>query len=227
MNAACVEPVAIVNERAKRSLATAILSGALVTVATHVMLDLLGAGIGLGFLPKGDSTSRIPQAIAMGAGVWWLVVTIIAVGTGAFVAGRLWPTNRRGVAATTGIAAWATSSFIWLAAMTTVLGGTLAGAFGVMNDSVDVLRTRQAMTFSSNVSGMTQDGEQPAARVVRPAITAPRTITEEEAKEAAKIAGAAAFWGFLGLALSAGAACFAAIAGAKREAIIAEVRTVS
>src|SRR6188474_3465317 len=92
-----------------------VLAGSAVTITTHVMLGLLGAGIGLGLIPRDkDLEAGVPTALAVGAAVWWLVATIVAVFAGAYVAGSLSDPLRRRGAALHGIATWGVSSVIWM-----------------------------------------------------------------------------------------------------------------
>ena len=205
-----------------RSMWGAILAGTVVALALHVTLDLLGAGVGFGLIPKeSDATNEATvRDFAVGAGVWWLATTVISVFAGALVGGKLLRMARNDMGALQGLATWAVSTVVWIAAMTTVMGGVLAGTMGAMDDSMAVVSARHASVVQApNPNGVPAHNAPDGIRT-----EAARPISSEDARRAAKAAAAAAFWGFLGLILSAGAGCLGGIIG-NRPHKIAEAKT--
>jgi hypothetical protein len=210
----------------RRTLWGAVMAGAIVTLAVHITLDLLGAGIGMGLIPTdSDITAEAgARGFAVATGAWWLVTTIIAVFMGAMVAGRLLPQTRRDSAALQGLATWGLATVIWVAAMTTVLGGVLGGAVGAMNSSLAVATSRDI----SNGAPRAQDAvvaEHAASAGRTQAADARNVVTVDEARRAAKAASAAALWGFVGLLLSACAGCMGGIVGSRPKELVGVVRT--
>jgi hypothetical protein len=159
-----------------------------------------------------DGTAR---GFAVGAGLWWLVTTIVAVFVGALVASRLLQPARRDAAALHGLATWGVATVIWVAAMTTIMGGILGGAVGAMNSSLAVVTARSNVPDAVRAPNSPADARS-AAPSNRPLVSA------EEAREAAKTATAAALWGFAGLLLSAGAGCMGGVAGGRRHSAVVE-----
>jgi hypothetical protein len=207
-----------VQERFRRGFWSAILAGALVTVAVHVMLDLLGLAVGMGLIPpEGDAANEDARAVGIGAAIWWLATTIIAVGVGAFVTGRLASTPFKGRGALLGVSSWALSTVLWITATTLFLGGTLAGAFGVLNQTQQMLQGAPTVT-AGEADGLRGSGEQNGKQNGLREAAERMAPTAQDAKNAAKAASTAALWAFLGLLLSAGAGCGGAILGAKQNA---------
>lgn len=68
----------------------AVIAGVAMLVAVTLILNLLGVGIGITAtepLQPGETPSA--TAFGIGAGIWWVVSNWIAVGVGAFIAGRV------------------------------------------------------------------------------------------------------------------------------------------
>jgi hypothetical protein len=194
-----------------RSVWGAILVGTVVTLALHVTLDLLGAGVGFGLIPNESDVANGTNVrdFAVGAGIWWLATTVVSVFAGALVGGKLLRVARNETGALQGLATWALSTVIWVAAMTTVMGGVLAGTMGAMDGSMAVIEARQAsIVQGSNPNGVRTQNAQDGLRA-----EGASPVSQEDARRAAKAAAAAAFWGFLGLILSAGAGCAGGVLG--------------
>lgn len=60
----------------------ALIAGAVVALATQAILAVLGLAIGLSLAPVGA------EGFAIGAGIWWLLISLIALFAGGYVAGR-------------------------------------------------------------------------------------------------------------------------------------------
>src|ERR1700722_14178022 len=60
----------------------AIFGGVILVVAVQLLLGLLGVGIGLGSVNTNGGTTPDASSFGIGAGAWWLVSSIIALGFG-------------------------------------------------------------------------------------------------------------------------------------------------
>ena len=60
----------------------AIFGGVILVVAVQLLLGVLGAGIGLGSVNTNGGTTPDASSFGIGAGAWWLVSSIIALGFG-------------------------------------------------------------------------------------------------------------------------------------------------
>ena len=72
----------------KRVSWPAIFSGVVLVLAVEVLLNMLGAGVGLGLV---NANGGAPEAsrFGIGAGIWWFASTLIALVFGCYVAARL------------------------------------------------------------------------------------------------------------------------------------------
>jgi hypothetical protein len=67
----------------------AIFGGVILVVTIQLLLGLLGAGIGLGTVNTNNGTTPDAGSLGMGASVWWIVSSIIALGFGGYVSAWL------------------------------------------------------------------------------------------------------------------------------------------
>ena len=67
----------------------AIFGGVVLVVAVQLLLSLLGAGIGLGTVNTNLGSTPTASSLGIGAGVWWVVSSCIALATGGYVAAWL------------------------------------------------------------------------------------------------------------------------------------------
>ena len=67
----------------------AIFGGVILVVAVQLLLSLLGAGIGLGTVNTNLGSTPTASSLSIGAGVWWVVSSCVALGLGGYVAAWL------------------------------------------------------------------------------------------------------------------------------------------
>jgi hypothetical protein len=160
---------------------TAVIAGALLAIAAHVVLGLIGAALGLAAAPA-DS-----KGLGAGAGIWALLTPFVATAVGAWFACRLAAASDDATGNAHGILVWC----IGLIAGALFLAGTLAS--GAMS----------AGTASSGNAGAAQRalrGELGGAPADRTATNAPGATREQaraRADDAAKAAATAAGGGAL------------------------------
>jgi hypothetical protein len=110
----------------------AIFAGAAVALVVSAVLNLLGFGIGAVAIDPAEAGQA--QAIGIGAGIWTIVVTLVALFFGGWIAGRLSGRMQRLEGILHGLVTWSlvTLAVLWL--VTTAVGTLVGGAFGVVGD---------------------------------------------------------------------------------------------
>lgn len=107
----------------------AVFGGFVMALVVHLGLMLLGLGIGASTIDPLAEQNPL-NGIGIGTGIWFAVVTLIALYTGGWVAGRLSGLHRKVDGSLHGLLAWGVSSlvvaFMVSSAITTVVGGTAA-----------------------------------------------------------------------------------------------------
>src|SRR5579871_2158536 len=107
----------------------AVFAGVVVALATQLVLNLLGMGVGAATLNPvgGDSPSATSLSIA--AGIWFAVSGILAALAGGYTAGRLAGVPNESTAGWHGLTTWALATLVIFYLLTSTLGGILGGAY--------------------------------------------------------------------------------------------------
>ena len=106
----------------------AVLAGIIVALAAHLVLNLLGIGVGLGGAPTGTTTEWFGTGFAF----WWAVAGIIAAGVGGWVAGRTLGSADRNDGMIHGLLTWAGTTLV----IAFLLASALGGALGMQEQSL-------------------------------------------------------------------------------------------
>lgn len=194
----------------------AIAAGVIVALVTQVLLSFLGLAIGISAVdPMADQT-RWPDALRTGAGIWWVLSSLVALFAGGWVSSRLGGIPRRLDGGLHGIVTWGVTTLLSIGLITTAVGSLVSGAWGTVRDG---LSTSEAMVPGAPVgrpgTGMV-DVPGRGGPVAAPTVDAPtvgeeeRTVTIERTRRA--VAKAAA-WSFVALLLGAAAAAAGGVAG--------------
>jgi hypothetical protein len=138
----------------------AVIAGVVLTLATQLIINLLGIGIGAATLDPGQGAGANPEAstFGIGAGVWFLVSGIVASFVGGYAAGRLSGRPKESTAGWHGLTTWALSTLLIFYLLTSTLGSIIGGAFGALGSTV------------SGVAGAAGGAAQTAAQAAGPAL---------------------------------------------------------
>jgi hypothetical protein len=109
----------------------AILAGAVIALAISTMLHLLGAGIAAGTVNAAAGRTPDVSSFTTGAALWLAFSTIVGLGIGGFVAGRLSGTTDTEDGLMHGLAVWAVAAVLSMvvvgSAVVSVAGATARG----------------------------------------------------------------------------------------------------
>jgi hypothetical protein len=106
----------------------AVLAGVVLALATQSILNLIGIGIGASTLDPAGSANPSAASFSIGAGIWGIVSGIISAFVGGYTAGRLSGKPKQ-TGGWHGLTAWALSTLLMFALLTTAIGAILGGAF--------------------------------------------------------------------------------------------------
>ncbi|USI72580.1 hypothetical protein [Sphingomonas morindae] len=107
----------------------AILAGVVLAVAIELLLGILGTGIGLSMVDPVAGSTPGAAGFGIGAGLYWLVTTIVALGAGGYAAARLSGAQARFDAIAHGLTLWGVTLLLTLYLLTSAVGGLIGGAF--------------------------------------------------------------------------------------------------
>ena len=107
----------------------AIFAGVVIAVAVQLVLGILGTGIGLTMVDPVEGTTPGAAGFGIGAGIYWLITTIVALGAGGYATARVAGVTERFDALVHGLVVWGVTLILTLYFLTSVVGGIIGGAF--------------------------------------------------------------------------------------------------
>ena len=120
----------------------AVFAGIVMALVVHLILNMLGSGIGILSLDPATGDNPDPGTFSIVAGVWWTVSGIIAAFAGGFTAGRLSGKPKESTTGWHGLAAWAGATLVVVYLLTTaaagLVGGILSAVGGVAQTAAQV-----------------------------------------------------------------------------------------
>lgn len=168
----------------------AIFAGVVIAVAVQLVLGILGAGIGLTMVDPVEGTTPGATGFGIGAGLYWLITTIIALGAGGYAAARVAGVHERFDALVHGLVVWGVTLILTLYLLTSAVGGIIGGAFRTVGAVAGAAGSTVAAAApaAASVAGVDQtDVRSQAAEYLSDAPNDPALMTPEQAqKEIAK-----------------------------------------
>jgi hypothetical protein len=168
----------------------AIFAGVVIAVAVQLVLGILGAGIGLTMVDPVEGTTPGATGFGIGAGIYWLVTTALALGAGGYAAARVAGVHERFDALVHGLVVWGVTLILTLYLLTSAVGGIIGGAFrtvGAVAGAAGSTVGAAAPTAASIAGVDERDVRSEAAAYLSNAPSDPAQMTPEQAqKEIAK-----------------------------------------
>ena len=110
----------------------AIFGGVILVVAVQLLLGLLGAGIGLGTVNTNSSSTPDASSFGIGAGLWWVISSVIALGFGGYAAAWLAGIEIKWDGILHGLIAWGIATLLTIYLLTSAVGGIIGGGFSAV-----------------------------------------------------------------------------------------------
>nr|WP_244635613.1 PhnA-like protein [Chthonobacter albigriseus] len=114
----------------------AVLAGVVVSLVTHLILNLFGIGVGAASIDPVGGDSPAVSSFSIGAGIWWTIAGIIASLAGGYTAGRLAGKPKESTAGWHGLTSWALTTLVIFYLLTSTLGGVLGGLYGTVSNAL-------------------------------------------------------------------------------------------
>ena len=119
----------------------AVMAGVVLSLVTHLLLNMLGVGIGAATIHPMADGNLSASSFSIGAGIWWVVSGILAALVGGIVAGRLSGRPKESTAGWHGVTTWALTTLVIFWLLTSALGGLIGGAFNALGSAASALGT--------------------------------------------------------------------------------------
>lgn len=145
----------------------AIIGGIVVLLVIHLVLSLLGLGIGLSTIePAAGGTPDAADA-GIAGGIWYAIMAIIAAFAGGWVAARLAGVAMRTDGMLHGVLTWATATLILLYVFTSSVGSLVGGTVSLVGSSIQTIAQQAGSAASGITSILPPDIRQQAEGLLR------------------------------------------------------------
>lgn len=124
----------------------AIFAGVVVALVTHVLLTMLGAGIGIATLDPRTGDNPEASTFSIVVGIWYVLSGIVAAFVGGYIAARMSGKTLPTTGAFHGLTTWALTTLLVLYFLTSTVGMIVGGAFSGIASAVGGLSETVAQT---------------------------------------------------------------------------------
>jgi len=140
----------------------AVIAGVVLALAIHMILSMLGLGIGLTTVEPATGGTPDATSLGIGAAVWWVVSSLIAAVAAGYVAARLAGVYNRRDGVLHGLVAWAAMILLSVWLLSSLAGSALGGAFNIMSNAVSgaANAVSQAVPQVANAAGLSPEQVQ-------------------------------------------------------------------
>lgn len=160
-------------------------AGVVLAICVQLLLSMLGAAIGMGMVDPREGTTPDAATLGWGAGIWWLVSNVIALGFGGYVAAWLAGVEERFDGMLHGLVTWGIATLFTFYLLTTAIGSIIGGGFSMLGN-VASTATNAIGSVAPQVAqatGLTPDAlADQARRYLEPANPDPAAMSREEAQ---------------------------------------------
>ncbi len=163
-----------------------IFAGVVIAISVQLVLGILGAGIGLTLVDPVQGTTPGAAGFGIGAGIYWLVTTIIALAAGGYAAARVAGVHERFDALVHGLVVWGVTLILTLYLLTSAVGGIIGGAFRTVGAVAGAAGTTVGAVVpkAASIAGIDEnDVRNEAAAYLSDAPSDPAQMTTEQAQK--------------------------------------------
>jgi hypothetical protein len=113
----------------------AILAGVVIALITQLLLNLIGIALGAASLAPLSGSNPTATSFTIGAGIWFIISSILAALAGGYAAGRFSGAQRDTTAGWHGLTAWALAMLLLAYLLGSTAGGILGGLAGGLGNA--------------------------------------------------------------------------------------------
>lgn len=165
----------------------AIFGGVILALAIQLVLSLLGAGIGLGTVATNTGSTPSASTLGIGAGVWWIISSCLAIATGGYAAAWLAGVEIRFDGMLHGLVTWGIATLVTFWLLTSAIGGILGGGFSALGSVTSAAGSgiSDAAKPIAQAAGVSPDMiRQQAEAYLQPLNPDPATMSPQDAQKA-------------------------------------------
>lgn len=143
----------------KRISWAAVVAGVVIVLVTQLLLSLLGLGIGASTINP-ITEENATAGLGIGAGVWFIILSLLALFAGGWVSGRLAGIPRKTDAMLHGLLTWGLATLLLFYFLTSTIGGLIGGTFRVLGSGLSAATTGAAAAAPSVAGAARQQLEE-------------------------------------------------------------------
>ena len=162
----------------------AIIGGVILVITVQLLLSLLGAGIGLGTVNVNAGSTPDAGSLGIGAGVWWVISSVLALGFGGYVAAWLAGVELRWDGLLHGLVTWGIATLLTIYLLTSAVGSVIGGGFSALGGIASAAGSgaKEAVQPLAQAAGVSPDMmQQQAQAFLKPTNPDPATMTPQDA----------------------------------------------
>ena len=119
----------------------AVFAGMVIAVVVQLVFSLLGAGIGLSTVDPLRHSTPDAATFGLGAGIWWIVSSVVALFAGGWVAGHLAGSPEATDSALHGLLTWGVATLVTVYLLASLLGSVVRGGASLVGKTAEVAAT--------------------------------------------------------------------------------------
>ena len=140
------------------------------------------AGIGLGTVNTNAGSTPDASSFGIGAGVWWVVSSVVALGFGGYVAAWLAGIELRWDGLLHGLVTWGIATLLTIYLLSSAVGGIIGGGFSALGGITSAAGS--GINDAAKAAGVSPDMvQQQAQSYLKPANPDPATMTPQDAQK--------------------------------------------
>jgi len=165
----------------------AVVGGVVLAVVLQLLLSLLGAGFGLGTVNSNAGSTPMASTLGIGAGLWWILSSCIAIGVGGFVAAWFAGVEIRFDGVLHGLVTWGIATLLTFWLLTSAIGSIIGGGFSALGSVASATGSSvgDAAKPLAQAAGVSPDMiQQQAQAYLQPTDSDPATMSPQDAQKA-------------------------------------------
>lgn len=163
-----------------------IFAGVVIAISIQLVLALLGAGIGFSLVDPVQGSTPSAGGFSIGAGIYWILSTIVSLGAGSYAAARVAGVHDRFDGVVHGLTLWGVTLILTLYLVTSAVGGIIGGAFRTVATVASAAGQgvgATAPTIAKAAGVSPEDLQKQAAAYLETAPADPAAMTPQEAQK--------------------------------------------
>ncbi len=160
----------------------AIFAGGVVALVIQLTLGLLGLGIGMSTVNPVEQSYPF-AGLGIGAGIWFVVSSIISLFAGGWVAGRLAGIPKTKDSVLHGVVTWSVVTLLSFYLLTTAVGRVIGGTANVVGQGL-AMAGQGVAAVAPQVAGVAQEQLQAQGITIQGVMEEARTLTQVAGQEA-------------------------------------------